>query len=260
MTITGIRTALRFRPTRIGSGHTWQAPADPNELARADRAARIAITWTLAFYVVLALLHLLKPEIDPSWRFISEYAIGRHGWLMSLAFLLYSVAWLALFVAVRPWCHTRLGRAGLALVLTSAAGLLIAGLFPTDPITTPRAQVTTTGRLHGLGGALGIAMPFAALLVTWTLSRNPAWRWARPQLWGSAAIAGAGFLVATISLGILLARSGGTFGPEVPVGWSNRLEIVCYGVWTTVLAATVLAERRRPLAIVATRGSATNGT
>jgi hypothetical protein len=218
------------------------------------------MAWTVAFYVLLALLHLLKPEIDPSWRFISEYAIGRYGWLMSLAFLLYSVAWLALFVAVRPWSHTRMGRLGLGLVLISALGLLIAGLFPSDPVTTPRELLTTAGRLHGLGGTLGMAMPFAALFVTWTLSKNPAWRWARTQLWASAAIAGAGFLVATVSLGILLARSGGTFGPEVPVGWPNRLEIVCYGVWTMVLAATVLAERRRPPAIVATMGSATKGT
>src|SRR5512145_1838716 len=123
MPIPGIRSAHRFRPPRTGSGHAWQPPADAGELERADRAARIAMAWTVAFYVLLALLHLLKPEIDPSWRFISEYAIGRYGWLMSLAFLLYSVAWLALFVAVRPWSHTRMGRLGLGLVLISALGL-----------------------------------------------------------------------------------------------------------------------------------------
>jgi hypothetical protein len=40
---------------------------------------------------------MLKPEIDPAWRFISEYSIGHHGWMMvsySLWFIV--MAWQAL--------------------------------------------------------------------------------------------------------------------------------------------------------------------
>jgi hypothetical protein len=50
-------------------------------------AARLSFAATTLFLVLLAALHLFKPELDPSWHVISEYAIGRYGWLMVLAFL-----------------------------------------------------------------------------------------------------------------------------------------------------------------------------
>jgi hypothetical protein len=34
-----------------------------------------------------AALHILTQEFDPSWRMISEYALGHYGWLLSLTFL-----------------------------------------------------------------------------------------------------------------------------------------------------------------------------
>lgn len=33
-----------------------------------------------------AILHVLEPEYDPSWRMISEYSLGRYGPLMRVAF------------------------------------------------------------------------------------------------------------------------------------------------------------------------------
>jgi hypothetical protein len=39
-----------------------------------------------AFVVLLAALQVLKPELDPSWRMGSEYAIGDYGWVMRIAF------------------------------------------------------------------------------------------------------------------------------------------------------------------------------
>ena len=41
--------------------------------------ARAAFAFTVTFVLLLAALHVIKPEIDPSWRFISEYALGDHG-------------------------------------------------------------------------------------------------------------------------------------------------------------------------------------
>ena len=48
--------------------------------------AYAAILFTAIFLGLLALLHFLKPELDPAWRMISEYEIGRFGWMMRLAF------------------------------------------------------------------------------------------------------------------------------------------------------------------------------
>ncbi len=44
------------------------------------------------FLFLLAALHNLKPELDPSWHMISEYAIGNHGWMLRLSLFCLSVS------------------------------------------------------------------------------------------------------------------------------------------------------------------------
>jgi hypothetical protein len=116
---------------------------------------------------------------------------------------------------VRADAKTIPGRIGLVLLLVSAAGLTIAGIFTTDPITASPDAMTAEGRLHSLGGTLGFAMPFAAAFVSWSLVRNPAWAPARRSLIWATVLAWIGFLASFVSLGFLLSQSGG-FGPGVP--------------------------------------------
>ena len=179
---------------------------------------------------------MLDGGLDPSWHFISEYAIGDYGWMMVLAFISLALGYVGLFVAIRSQLRTITGRIGLALLLVSALGLAIAAIFTTDPVTVSEDAVTTEGTLHNLGGTLGIAMPFAAALVGWNLARNPAWSSAkRPLLWASG-LALVAFVVSFAYLGIMLSQSGGKFGPDVLVGWPNRFEVVAYSVWLMVVA------------------------
>ena len=141
-----------------------------------------------------------------------------------------------MFVAIRSQTQTIVGKIGLALLLVSALGLTIAAVFTTDPITASQDAVTTEGSLHNLGGMLGIAMPFAAALVGWRLARNPAWSSAkRPLLWATG-LALVAFLVSFVSVGVMVSQSGGEFGPDVLVGWPNRIEIVAYSVWLMMVA------------------------
>jgi hypothetical protein len=199
-------------------------------------AALLSFAGAATFVVLLAALHFIKPELDPSWHFISEYAIGDYGWIMVVAFLSLALSYVSLSLAIRSQLRTIAGRIGLALLLVSALGLTIGAIFTTDPITVSEDAVTTEGNLHNLGGTLGIAMPFAAALVGWKLARNPAWSSAkRPLLWATG-LALVAFVVSFVSLGVMLSQSGGKFGPEVLVGWPNRFEIVAYSVWLMVVA------------------------
>lgn len=60
-----------------------------------------------AFVVLLAALHVLKPELDPSWRMGSEYAIGDYGWVMRIAFFSMALSCVALFVlSFSTWLMT----------------------------------------------------------------------------------------------------------------------------------------------------------
>src|ERR671910_2847938 len=181
-------------------------------------AARLSFAAAATFVVLLAALHFIKPSLDPSWHFISEYAIGDYGWIMVLAFLSLALSYVSLFVAIRSQLRNIVGRIGLALLLVIALGLTIAAIFTTDPITVSEDALTTEGTLHNLGGTLGMAMPFAAALVGWNLARNPAWSSAkRPLLWATG-LALVAFVVSFFSLGVIASQSGGEFGSDVSVG------------------------------------------
>jgi hypothetical protein len=108
--------------------------------------------------------------------------------------------------------------------------------------------MTVSGKLHGWGGALGLAMPVAVVFVTWALSRQSAWAGARRPLFVLAGLALSGFVVSFVALGVMLSRSGGRFGPDVLVGWPNRLEVLLYSFWLLVLAWQ--ARRRQRSAVL----------
>jgi len=114
-----------------------------------------------AFILILAILHLIKSDIEPSWNFISEYQVGRFGWLMSVAFL--SLGLSCVFLSLDLWKDLNLaGKIGLILLLLSAAGMFVAAIFKTDPLNTSPEFVSQSGKLHQLGAMLD-QVPFAAL-------------------------------------------------------------------------------------------------
>jgi Protein of unknown function (DUF998) len=221
-----------FKEGLMAEGTATAAPVT----AISPVAARLSFAAAITFVVLLAALHVIKPELDPSWHFISEYAIGDYGWMMVLAFLSLALGYVTLFVAIRSQTRTIVGRIGLALLLVSALGLTIAAVFTTDPITVSKDAATTEGSLHNLGGTLGIAMPFAAALIGWRLARNPAWSSAKRSLLWATGLALVAFLVSFVSVGLMVSQSGGKFGPDVSVGWPNRIEIVAYSGWLMVAA------------------------
>ena len=199
------------------------------------RAARLSLSTAIAFLVLLTALHIIKPELDPSWHFISEYAIGDNGWIMTLAFLSLALSCVSLAVALWPHAKGIVGKIGLALLLISAVGMAIAGMFTTDPITTSRDAMTAGGRLHELGATLDLT-PFAALLINWSLiRRNPAWASARRALLLTAGLPLLGLIMFIGSVSMML-PSDGQFGPDVLVGWPNRFLVVTYCVWLITVA------------------------
>lgn len=199
-------------------------------------AALLSFAGAATFVVLLAALHFIERELDPSWHFISEYAIGDYGWMMVVAFLSLALSYVSLFVAIRSQLRTIVGRIGLALLVVSALGLTIAAIFTTDPITVSEDALTTEGTLHNLGGTLGMAMPFAAALIGWRLAHIPAWRSAKGSLLWATGLALVAFVVSFVSMGVMVSQSGGKFGPEVLVGWPNRIEVIAYCVWLMVVA------------------------
>ena len=87
-----------------------------SETTRSTAAApRVAVVAAAASLTLLAVLHVLKPELDPSWHYISEYAIGRHGWIMRGYFVLLAAGLAAVLVAMGSYARTTAVVVGLVL-------------------------------------------------------------------------------------------------------------------------------------------------
>ena len=195
--------------------------------------AGTAIGLSAVFLCLLSLLHVWEPHYNPP-HLISEYQLGRHGWLMSLAFICLGAASIALFAAAKSQVPTRGGLFGIWGLLIIGLAYVMAGIFPLDP------QRPLAGLLHGIGGLIVIfGSPVVFTLLTIGLAHD------------TASAAGSRPLVVTATLAwvglALFCGSIVAFAPapaSVTVGWTNRFMITTYVLWV-VVAAFLLRRRRR---------------
>lgn len=202
-------------------------------------AARLAISTAAAVPLLLASLHVLSPEFDPSWRMVSEYANGRYGWVLSLLFAAWGVSSWALAFAIRSAARRMPLKIGLVLLTLAGVGEALAAVFDLNHEL-----------LHNLAGALGmLILPIAAMVISVHLSRTQPWSaakrtllWTANLTWLSVALLAATFvlLIATFSrvAGGLPAHPPKVLPPGVIglVGWANRLLVVLYCAWVIAVA------------------------
>ncbi|MEX3616989.1 DUF998 domain-containing protein [Paenibacillus glucanolyticus] len=181
------------------------------------------------FVLLLSSLHLLEPEFDPTWRFISEYALGDFGWMMHLAFGLLALAQISVAITIFPHIRTVTGYIGLVILGISAIGVIIAGIFVTDPITVSPDDATFSGSMHSIGAMLDYT-PVAALLISLSLSRLDVWRPMKRVLLTSAIIA-----IVAMLLFVLQIPQDGQFGPGVLAGIFGRFLILADIAWLTIV-------------------------
>ena len=134
--------------------------------------ARLSIAAAVAVLLLLASLHVLSPEFDPSFRMVSEYALGSYGWVLSLMFLAWGISSWALAVAIWSQVKTKAGKVGLWFLVIAGLGEAMASVF--DVTHDPG---------HSIAGVLGMGgFPIAALLLSVSLGRLHTWRGARSPL------------------------------------------------------------------------------
>jgi hypothetical protein len=216
-----------------GSVGAWVAPA-----------ATIAIGATIASLAALLLLHVVSPELAPSWRMVSEYANGRYPWLLTIMFIGWAVSSFALIAALWPLSATTLGKVGLVFLALAGVGQTMGALFDINH------------KLHGPAAMIGIpSLCIAAILVTMALSRRgdvaapPVWSAHLP--WISFALmlgALAMFMSALKSAGVDVTAQATPLqqlpeGVSGYVGWANRLLFASTYLWAALTALAVLRAR-----------------
>ena len=216
-----------------GGVGTWFTPA-----------ATIAMGATLVSLAALLLLHVVSPELAPSWRMVSEYANGRYPWLLTLMFIGWAVSSFALLAALWPLSATALGKAGLVFLALAGVGQTMGALFDVNH------------KLHGPAAMIGIpSLCIAAVLVTMALSRRP--DVAAPPVW-SAHLPWISFalMLGALAMFVSALKSAGvdmtaqtTPLRELPagvsgyVGLANRLLFAATYLWAAFTALSVLKAR-----------------
>lgn len=212
--------------------------------------ARLSIAATVAALLLLVSLHVLSPEFDPSWRMVSEYALGHYGWVLSLMFLAWGISSWTLAGAIWSQVKTKAGKVGLWFLIIAGIGEAVASVF----------DIThDTG--HSIAGMLGIGgFPIAALLLSVSLGRTQAWHEAKKPLlwianlsWISVVLLGATLVLMTVQFA---RANGGQLPQHAPTqlpagvlgldGWADRLIVLSNCLWVFVAAwqAMKLASRK----------------
>ncbi|MCD1261121.1 DUF998 domain-containing protein [Paenibacillus athensensis] len=202
-------------------------------------AAKLSILTSSLFIIILASLHVLEREFDPTWRFISEYALGKFGWLMHLCFYLIALSLVSIGIVIVSQLRSIMIYISLIILLMSATGLFIAGIFVTDPIVIYQNKATFSGQMHVLGASLDYT-PIAAFLISLALVRHKAWQIVRTRLLVTSCI----MLVLMFAFMFFLPRDG-AFGPGVYAGLIGRFLIMSYYAWIVVVGFHFLKLSKR---------------
>lgn len=171
---------------------------------------------------------------------VSEYALGKHKWLLTLFFIFWSIsnlfaAYFYINIVSSNWAYF-----GAILVFISGAGALMGGLFDMKH------------KLHGLSFALGVpTFPIGALIIAYHLNNQNNWLPHGNELLISAYSVWVSLLLMVVSMGLFfsgLKKAGVPFGPnqepltEIPKsviglnGLANRLLVLVYVAFNIIVA------------------------
>ncbi len=194
-------------------------------------------------------LHFVSPEFHPSWRMVSEYALGRHGWLLTAFFQLWALSTALLSVLLwgvvtGPWA-----RIAVVLLAISAIGAAMGGLFDVKH------------KLHGLAFALGVpTLPIAALILGYHLAGREPWVSGANAILAASHATWISAILMAAAMAVMFAgfrKAGVPMGPDLPApdhvppgvialgGYANRLLVLCDVGWVLAIAGTFLAIAKR---------------
>jgi hypothetical protein len=212
--------------------------------------ALLAMVAAAATLLLLVSLHILSPEFDPSFRMVSEYALGHYGSLLSLMFLAWGMSSWALALALWSQVKTKAGKVGWWFLIIAGLGEVMASVF--DVTHDPG---------HSIAGVLGMCgFPMAAVVLSVSLGRIQAWRgvkslllWMANLNWISVVLLGATLVLMTVQFAQV---TGGHLPQHAPTqlpagvlgvdGWVDRLIVLsnCLWVFAAARPAMKLAGRK----------------
>lgn len=190
--------------------------------------------------ICLMLLHIVSSEFKPSWQMVSEYALGKHKWLLTSFFIFWSINNLLAAYFYFNIVSTKWAAFGAILVFISGLGALMGGLFDMKH------------KLHGLSFVFGVpTFPVGALLIAYHLINQNNWLPYKNELLISAYSVLVSLVLMKASMGLFfsgLKKAGVQFGPnqepikQIPEsvigvnGLANRFLVLAYVAFNIIVS------------------------
>jgi hypothetical protein len=158
-------------------------------------ASYVTLSSVVYYFLGIALLHILNTDFNPGYRYLSEYARGRYGLLMTSTFFVLSAGSLGLFFGLARSVSSKLPFVpGLVLWFIWACAIFLAGIYTSDLQGTPH---TRTGQIHDQMGMIAFpSATFAVLVLSLAMRWDTEWR----SVWRPAMILSVFALVSFLAL------------------------------------------------------------
>jgi hypothetical membrane protein len=203
--------------------------------------AKLAIAMAITYQLLAIIMIFLRPDLGVYWHTISEWAIGKYGWLMQITFITSGLSYLFLYLSIKSDINGRWGKLGLVFLFICFLGTVGVGVFVTDPYP-PDFTITTT-LIHTICGTLAmILLPFAALILNRNLVRkNIDYAGQKRVLLWSSVLPLIVFIGFFIHLNLFVIPLGeNAVGENVPIGYPPRLLFLTYHIWLVILSSQII--------------------
>lgn len=194
-------------------------------------ATRIGLT---LFTVFIVLLHILQPEVTFLYDAMSYYVHGSGGWLLPASLTALGLGSLTLSLELIRRMRGTLGYAGITCLALWGISLLVAAVFPTDPMGSWDQPPSTSGMIHFAAAIVSfIFLVIAALLLTRKLGKDPRWSPVKKSIVWLAGLTAVSFILLMVSIFSIFASSGA----PLYFGLTERLFIFIGSGWIGLASA-----------------------
>ncbi len=192
----------------------------------------------------LLALHFVDTAFKPSFRMVSEYALGNHKWLLTIFFFCWGLCSISSGLMLWNVVTSAWAKFGVFLLFVTGIGAIMGGLFDIQH------------KLHGLAFGIGIPfLPIGSLLISYHLIKKSGWQNHSTSLLISSHSIWVSLLFMAFSMFLLfstLKATGIEYGPDSPPlselpkeviginGWANRLLVLCYIAYPVLTAKLLL--------------------
>lgn len=213
------------------------------QLTKQQITAYAGMIGSALFIATFTIEGLLRPGYNPISMYISELSLGPRGWIQITNFITSGALLLVFTLGIHyEFREGKASKAGPALLAVLAACLMLSGPFVMDTASTPIEQMTTSGLMHQLLGAVVFLLAPIICFVFWRRFRiDPKWR---ALNWWT--------LIATVMIAsaviILRIASSPAFAASDLVSWIGliqRVALVPYLVWVFTFALALYKQTKR---------------